>query len=47
VVTISKKTAPGQPLSLSRKRMYRLWIQFQRKGVVNTVVFIIPVSALQ
>jgi hypothetical protein len=29
-----------------RARTYRLWVQFQRKGVVNTAVFTIPVSAL-
>ena len=27
-----------------RARVYRLWVQFQRKGVVNTAVFNIPVS---
>jgi len=26
---------------------YRVWIQFQRKGVVNTVAFTIPVTELQ
>ena len=30
-----------------RARTYRLWIQFQRKGVVNTAVFTVPVSVLQ
>ena len=30
-----------------RPAPYRLWIQFQRKGVVNTVEFTIPVTALQ
>jgi hypothetical protein len=30
-----------------REAAYRVWIQFQRKGVVNTVVFTIPVSALR
>jgi len=30
-----------------REGMYRVWIQFQRKGVVNTVAFNIPVSTLQ
>jgi hypothetical protein len=29
-----------------REAAYRVWIQFQRKGVVNTVAFTIPVSAL-
>ncbi len=30
-----------------REAMYRIWIQFQRKGVVNTVAFTIPVSELR
>ena len=30
-----------------REEAYRVWIQFQRKGVVNTVAFTIPVSALR
>src|SRR5580658_9221107 len=30
-----------------REAVYRVWIQFQRKGVVNTVAFTIPVSALR
>jgi hypothetical protein len=30
-----------------RARTYRLWVQFQRRGVVNTAVFTIPVSALK
>jgi len=30
-----------------RARTYRLWVQFQRKGVVNTAVFTIPVEELQ
>jgi hypothetical protein len=30
-----------------RARTYRLWVQFQRKGVVNTVAFTIPVSELK
>jgi hypothetical protein len=30
-----------------REAMYRVWIQFQRKGVVNTVAFTIPVAALR
>jgi hypothetical protein len=33
-------------LIFPRARTYRLWVQFQRKGVVNTVHFDIPVSAL-
>jgi hypothetical protein len=27
-----------------RARVYRVWVQFQRKGVINTAVFNIPVS---
>lgn len=30
-----------------REATYRVWIQFQRKGVVNTVAFTIPVTALR
>ena len=30
-----------------RSRTYRLWVQFQRKGVVNTAVFTVPVSVLK
>lgn len=30
-----------------RAGVYRLWVQFQRKGMVNTVVFNVPVSTLQ
>ena len=30
-----------------RVGVYRLWVQFQRKGVVNTVVFNVPVDALR
>jgi hypothetical protein len=30
-----------------RARTYRVWVQFQRKGVVNTAVFNIPVSELK
>jgi hypothetical protein len=30
-----------------REAMYRVWIQFQRQGVVNTVAFTIPVTALR
>jgi Heavy metal binding domain len=30
-----------------REAMYRVWIQFQRKGVVNTVCFTIPVTELR
>lgn len=30
-----------------RPATYRIWVQFQRKGQVNTAVFTVPVSALQ
>ena len=30
-----------------RARTYRMWVQFQRKGVVNTAEFTIPVSVLK
>jgi hypothetical protein len=30
-----------------RERTYRLWVQFQRSGVVNTVAFNVPVRALR
>ncbi|HUE03197.1 MAG TPA: heavy metal-binding domain-containing protein [Bryobacteraceae bacterium] len=30
-----------------REAAYRVWIQFQRKGIVNTVAFTIPVTALR
>ena len=33
-------------LILPRPRAYRFWTQFQRKGVVNTVVFTVHVKAL-
>jgi hypothetical protein len=34
-------------LFFPREAAYRVWIQFQRKGVVNTVAFTIPVMALR
>jgi len=30
-----------------RARTYKLWVQFQRKGVVNTAEFNVPVSELK
>jgi hypothetical protein len=30
-----------------RERMYRVWVQFQRKGIVNTAVYNIPVTELR
>lgn len=34
-------------LIFPREGTYRLWVQFQRKGVVNTVAFNVPVIALK
>ena len=34
-------------LVFPRARAYRIWVQFQRRGVVNTAHFDIPVSELQ
>lgn len=34
-------------LFFPREGVYRVWIQFQRQGVVNTVAFNIPVSVLK
>jgi len=33
-------------LYFPRERTYRIWVQFQRKGVVNTARFDVPVKAL-
>ncbi|MBV8820536.1 MAG: hypothetical protein JO022_19405 [Acidobacteriaceae bacterium] len=33
-------------LIFPRARLYRIWVQFQRKGVVNTAVFNVPVQDL-
>ena len=30
-----------------REAVYRVWVQFQRQGKVNTVAFTIPVSSLK
>ncbi|MGA2136334.1 MAG: heavy metal-binding domain-containing protein [Bryobacteraceae bacterium] len=30
-----------------REANYKVWIQFQRKGIVNTVAFVVPVTALR
>jgi hypothetical protein len=30
-----------------RARTYRIWVQFQRKGVINTATFTVPVSELK
>ena len=32
-------------LTFPRARVYRVWVQFQRNGIVNTVHFDVPVSA--
>ena len=34
-------------LFFPRARTYRIWVQFQRKGVVNTASFTVPVSELK
>jgi hypothetical protein len=34
-------------LFFPRATTYKIWLQFQRKGVVNTVAFTLPVQALQ
>jgi hypothetical protein len=34
-------------LIFPREGIYRVWVQFQRKGVVNTVAFNVPVTALK
>jgi hypothetical protein len=34
-------------LIFPREGIYRIWVQFQRKGVVNTVAFNVPVKALE
>ncbi len=34
-------------LIFPRARTYRIWVQFQRQGVVNTAVFTVPVSELK
>jgi hypothetical protein len=44
--------ADGSPkmefrLVFPRPRIYRVWVQFQRNGVVNTVHFDVPVATLQ
>jgi hypothetical protein len=33
-------------LIFPREGLYRVWTQFQRSGLVNTVVFTIPVKSL-
>jgi hypothetical protein len=34
-------------VTFPRARMYRLWVQFQRNGVVNTAHFDVPVNELK
>jgi hypothetical protein len=34
-------------VTFPRVRAYRVWVQFQRKGVVNTAHFDVPVSELK
>jgi hypothetical protein len=33
-------------VTFPRAKMYRVWVQFQRKGVVNTAHFDVPVKEL-
>jgi hypothetical protein len=45
-----KKAWPAEVqfnLLFPRERIYRLWVQFQRRGVVNTLAFTVPVKALR
>ena len=45
-----RAVSPGQVqfnLIFPRKRTYRVWVQFQRAGRVNTAAFTIPVKALR
>ena len=47
-----EKIADGGPdiqfnMVFARARMYRVWVQFQRNGVVNTAHFDIPVKPLE
>jgi hypothetical protein len=44
--------ADGEPdiqfnMVFARARMYRVWVQFQRDGVVNTARFDIPAKPLE
>jgi hypothetical protein len=34
-------------IEFPRARTYRVWVQFQRKGVINTVRFDVPVARLE
>ena len=34
-------------LIFPREGIYRVWVQFQRQGVVNTAVFDVPVAELK
>jgi len=34
-------------LFFPREATYRIWVQFQRSGKVNTLVFTVPVSRLK
>ncbi|HEX4274472.1 MAG TPA: heavy metal-binding domain-containing protein [Bryobacteraceae bacterium] len=44
-----EKTGPQMQFNMyfPRERTYRIWVQFQRKGVVNTAQFDIPVQDLR
>ncbi len=37
------RSARPQP----RESLYRVWVQFERQGTVNTVAFTVPVSRLK
>jgi hypothetical protein len=49
---VNEKKAEGKAeiqfnVFFPREAAYRVWVQFQRKGVVNTAAFTIPVNALR
>ena len=47
----SGPSGPGEQIQFNvifpRARTYRIWVQFQRQGVVNTAVFTVPVAELK
>lgn len=51
-IYVTDKPADGKPeiqfnVFFPREAVYRVWVQFQRKGVVNTAAFTIPVKGLK